>query len=252
MDSIKKLLDHEVSLRNCEKELCLEKPDPLMVARRYKDEHISLICALYAYGNANLIVKFLSSLDFSLLEESEEKIKKELEHFYYRFQTPFDVSESFILIKRLKEIDSLEQIFLRGYRSEESVIEGIYAILEVVDSLLKRRTHGLDFLFGKIDKRGKSKGVSPFKRWNMFLRWMVREDCLDMGLWKNVSKSHLIIPLDTHTFKISQKLGLLNRKTYDLHSALLLSEKLKEFDRDDPIKYDFALYRIGQEKINLT
>jgi uncharacterized protein (TIGR02757 family) len=70
-----------------------------------------------------------------------------------------------------------------------------------------------------------------------------------MGLWKNIDKKDLIIPLDTHTFKISQKLGLLTRKTYDLKSAILITDKLKEFDIDDPIKYDFALYRIGQEGI---
>ena len=83
----------------------------------------------------------------------------------------------------------------------------------------------------------------------MFLRWMVRSDELDLGLWNGVNKKDLILPLDTHTFKVSQKLGLLNRKTYDLKSALEITSALKKFDINDPIKYDFALYRIGQEKI---
>ena len=83
----------------------------------------------------------------------------------------------------------------------------------------------------------------------MFLRWMVRNDNLDMGLWKSVNKKDLILPLDTHTFKVSQKLGLLTRKTYDLKSAVLITEKLREFDPLDPIKYDFAIYRLGQEKL---
>jgi len=83
----------------------------------------------------------------------------------------------------------------------------------------------------------------------MFLRWMVRDDNLDMGLWKNVNKKDLILPLDTHTFKVSLKLGLLKRKTYDLKSAILITEALKNFNNEDPIIYDFALYRIGQEKI---
>jgi uncharacterized protein (TIGR02757 family) len=82
----------------------------------------------------------------------------------------------------------------------------------------------------------------------MFLRWMVRSDHLDMGLWSKISKRDLIIPLDTHTFKISQKLGLLQRKSYDMKAALELTKSLKEFDAEDPIKYDFALYRIGQER----
>jgi uncharacterized protein (TIGR02757 family) len=72
-----------------------------------------------------------------------------------------------------------------------------------------------------------------------------------MGLWSGVDKSDLIIPLDTHTFNVSKKLGLLSRKSYDLQAAIELTEMLKEFDRSDPLKYDFALYRIGQEKILL-
>ena len=83
----------------------------------------------------------------------------------------------------------------------------------------------------------------------MFLRWMVRDDNLDMGLWKNIYKKDLILPLDTHTFKVSQRLGLLTRKSYDLKSAVLITDKLKEFDKNDPIKYDFAIYRLGQEKL---
>lgn len=81
------------------------------------------------------------------------------------------------------------------------------------------------------------------------MRWMVREDNIDMGLWSGVDKSDLIIPLDTHTFNVSKKLGLLSRKSYDLEAAMELTKKLKEFDRQDPLKYDFALYRIGQEKL---
>jgi len=81
----------------------------------------------------------------------------------------------------------------------------------------------------------------------MYFRWMVREDKLDLGLWSGIKKSNLIIPLDTHTHKVSLKLGLISRKSYDLKSAINLTNALKEFDSLDPIKYDFALYRIGQE-----
>jgi uncharacterized protein (TIGR02757 family) len=78
---------------------------------------------------------------------------------------------------------------------------------------------------------------------------MVREDNLDLGIWKGVNKKDLILPLDTHTFNVSKRIGLLNRKTYDLKSAIDITKKLKHFDKEDPIKYDFALYRIGQEKL---
>jgi uncharacterized protein (TIGR02757 family) len=77
---------------------------------------------------------------------------------------------------------------------------------------------------------------------------MVREDNIDLGLWKSVNKADLLLPLDTHTFSVSHSLGLLKRKTYDLKAVLELTDILKSFDKSDPIKYDFALYRIGQEK----
>ena len=85
----------------------------------------------------------------------------------------------------------------------------------------------------------------------MFLRWMVRDEYPDLGLWTGIDKKDLIIPLDTHTHKVSLNLGLLKRKTYDLQAAIELTEKLKEFDSKDPVKYDFALYRIGQMDIKI-
>lgn len=251
---VKELLDNEVKNRNCEGELCFEKPDPLFVAKRYNDEYISLICALFAYGNAGQIIKFLDSLDFSLLDKSEDTIKKELKNHYYRFQNSSDVVAFFIALKRLKEKSTLEDIFYSGYKNNFDVLEGIEKIIQGVLEAYEYYSDGYKFLISTLPKRDKNNkikhiGNAPYKRYNMFLRWMVREDNLDMGLWKKIDKKDLILPLDTHTFKVSQKLGLLTRKTYDLKSAVLVTQKLKEFDPNDPIKYDFALYRLGQEKI---
>ncbi len=254
MKNIKQLLENEVKNRNCKDELCYEKPDPLFIAKRYNDEYIALICALFGYGNATAIIKFLDSLDFSLLEQNEKIIFKELQGFYYRFQTTQDVIDIFIALKRLKEKKSLEEIFLQGYNKQNSVLEGIDTIIHAVSEEFENSNESLRFLVGTPMKRDRNYKIrlarnGAYKRYNMFLRWMVRDDSLDMGLWKNVDKKDLIIPLDTHTFKVSQKLGLMDRKTYDLKAAVMLTEKLKEFDSSDPVKYDFALYRLGQEKI---
>lgn len=145
----------------------------------------------------------------------------------------------------------MQNIFYTHYKNRELITDGIYGVIDLIYSIYNIDSFGLAFLFGKSEKRGRSKGVSPLKRWNMFLRWMARKDALDMGLWEKIDKKNLIIPLDTHTHKVSLELGLIDRKSYDLHSALLLTNKLREFSLDDPIKYDFALYRIGQEKILL-
>jgi uncharacterized protein (TIGR02757 family) len=254
MDNIKQLLDKELKYRDTIVELSYDKPDPLMVAKKYQDEYISLICALFAYGNAHQIVKFLDSLDFDLLDQSEDKIKKGLTKYYYRFQNSNDIIAIFIAICRLKKEFSLEEIFKIGYDKNSDVLEGIESIITHILNIYDYKSNGYKFLVGKELKKDKNNqikliGNSPYKRYNMFLRWMVRYDNLDMGLWKYIDKKDLILPLDTHTFKVSQKLGLLTRKTYDLKSAILITEKLKEFDCNDPIKYDFAIYRLGQEKI---
>ncbi len=243
---VKELLDTEVQNRNNSLELSYQKPDPLLIARRENEEYSALICALFAYGKASLIVKFLDSLDFSLLNQSEKIIKKKLSNHYYRFQNSEDVIQFFITLKRLKSKDSLENIFVRGYKKNSLVVEGLEKLIREIYAQSPYTSRGYKFLIGKIPS---PKPTSPYKRWNMFLRWMVRKDNLDMGLWSGVDKKDLLIPLDTHTFNISLKLGLLSRKTYDFKAVKELSEKLKTFDPHDPIKYDFALYRIGQEKL---
>jgi uncharacterized protein (TIGR02757 family) len=233
--------------RNNVDEVSVDKLDPILVVYRHKDPTISLICALFAYGNVKQIVKFLDSLDFSLLSKSDDEIKEALKDHYYRFQKSEDVIALFIALKRLNETTSLEEVFVDAYNTNSNVIDGINALIEMLISLYPHSTQGYNFLTSKVTT--KTKGAGALKRWMMFLRWMVREDNIDMGLWSGVRKKDLIMPLDTHTFNVSKKLGLLQRKTYDLQAAIELTETLRSFDKDDPLKYDFALYRIGQEKI---
>jgi uncharacterized protein (TIGR02757 family) len=244
---IKKRLDEEAKKRNNVDEVSVDKLDPILVAHRHKDPTISLICALFAYGNVKQIVKFLDSLDFSLLQRSDDEIKEALKNHYYRFQKSEDVIALFIALKRLNETTTLEKVFVDAYNTNSNVIEGINALIGMLISLYPHSTQGYNFLTSKVTT--KTKGAGALKRWMMFLRWMVRDDNIDMGLWSGVNKKDLIMPLDTHTFNVSKKLGLLSRITYDLQAAIELTETLRSFDKDDPLKYDFALYRIGQEKI---
>jgi len=247
---VKKRLDLEVQKRDKSDEVSLDRLDPILVAKRYNDPTISLICALFAYGNVKQIVKFLDSLDFSLLQKSDDEIKEALKNHYYRFQKSEDVIALFIALKRLNETTTIESLFKQGYEKNHNPIDGINNLIQTIQTIYPHATQGYNFLIGKITT--KTKGVGALKRWMMFLRWMVRSDNIDMGLWSGVDKADLIIPLDTHTFNVSKKLGLLDRKTYDLQSAIELTQKLKSFDKNDPLKYDFALYRIGQEKISFT
>ncbi|MDM5270955.1 TIGR02757 family protein [Sulfurovum sp. zt1-1] len=244
---IKELLDKEVEARNTSLELCYERPDPLFIAQKYQDESIALICALFAYGNANQIIKFLESLDFDLLNQNEDTIRKLLSAHYYRFQKSEDVIALFIALKRLRDIESLENIFYIGYQKESNLLDGLWALIQAIRESYPQESYGYNFLVGKPAQKISSAGT--YKRYLMYLRWMARKDSLDMGLWSKIDKKDLLMPLDTHTFNVSRKIGLLKRKSCDMKAAIELTERLRKFDQSDPIKYDFALYRLGQEKL---
>ena len=79
----------------------------------------------------------------------------------------------------------------------------------------------------------------------MFLRWMVRDGEVDLGLWNFIPKSELIIPMDTHVIQQAQKMGLLSSPKADFKTAQILTQILKKYDIKDPVKYDFALFGYG-------
>jgi uncharacterized protein (TIGR02757 family) len=91
---------------------------------------------------------------------------------------------------------------------------------------------------------------STCKRLNMFLRWMVRKDDygVDFGIWNKIKPSELIMPCDLHVDRVARKLRLITRKQTDWQTAVELTERLREFDPNDPVKYDFALFGLGIEE----
>lgn len=91
---------------------------------------------------------------------------------------------------------------------------------------------------------------STCKRLNMFLRWMVRKDdnSVDFGIWNRIKPADLIMPCDLHVDRVARKLNLIQRKQTDWQTAIELTERLREFDPLDPVKYDFALFGLGIEE----
>ncbi len=246
--SLRERLEYESRRRNDPSELCDARPDPLLVAKDQTDSRAILLCALLGYGRASAIVQTLRRIDFSLLKRDEASIREGLGGLYYRFQSAEDLVQAVITLSRISQ-EEVKERFSRGYRREGRVIDGIFDLIERFEALNDYRSRGYAFLFGQIPKDRRPK--SPYKRWMMFLRWMVRKDALDLGYWSHIPRRDLIIPLDTHTFRVSRDLGLLSRRSYDYKAAVELTETLKTFDPDDPVRYDFALYRIGQETLGI-
>lgn len=283
MQDLKAILEHHYNARNTEFELSLEKPDPLFALKKAINEkcefidEIAVLCALLAYGNAGQILKTLLKLDFRLLGDKKAILAHKFP--YYRFQSSEDIKMLFLALSEIIARGGIKSVFVKAYKkakldsansanfAESSAICGINAMICELDSAIKSQTlhsqnlaqksqnlaessltKGLKFLIGQ--KALSTRAHSPLKRWNLFLRWMVRKDNIDLGLWSDkVACKDLILPLDTHTFRLSQKLGLLKRKSYDLRSAIEITANLAKFCENDPVKYDFALYRLGQEKI---
>ena len=86
---------------------------------------------------------------------------------------------------------------------------------------------------------------SACKRWNLYLRWMVRRDALDFGLWTGHPDDRLVIPTDTHIHRIARRLGLTRRRSADWKTAREITDALARFDPADPVRFDYALCRIG-------
>jgi uncharacterized protein (TIGR02757 family) len=201
---------------------------------------------LFAYGSAKAIVSFLATLDINLIDFDDKSLRSALEKKYYRFQNSEDIIQWFYTLQCLRDIGGAQSVFISEY-TQKGTLAGVSTLISALYDLNPYRSQGYEFLIGKpiilLQK------ASAMKRWMMYLRWMVRHDSLDMGLWSGVDPGDLIMPLDTHTFNVSRRLGLLTRNQCDMRAALELTETLKRFDPSDPLKYDFALYRIGQEKL---
>ena len=83
------------------------------------------------------------------------------------------------------------------------------------------------------------------KRMNMFLRWMVRKPPVDFGVWDFIPTGELLIPLDVHVARISRQMGLLTRSSNDFKAVIELTDNLKKFNSEDPVRYDFATFGYG-------
>ena len=228
------LLEEQYEAFNHYHAISIDYPDPLGIARKFKNEKVALFCALFAYGNARAIVRFLETCKLDCLQESrfaQCTLKP------YRFQTRDEIQDFFEV---LLEVESLYEIFYKHYK-KYSLLKGIESLQYLLYQKLSRTTSGLEFLIGKPQSN------SPLKRWNMFLRWMVRDGSpVDLGLWSGfIDKRTLVIPMDTHVLQEACRLGLLESKTASMSAARKLTARLALIFPDDPLKGDFALFGYG-------
>ncbi len=188
----------------------------------------------FAYGNIKAMRHFLGLL-FGVMEEGPTQFLRRgdfsaLQGLYYRFQKGEEILRLFKALRRIgDEFGGLGGMMRRFYDGDTR------------EALWRMRAH----LFGPSDELlfffPKRLPANPLKRWNLFLRWMVRRDDVDLGLWDFIDPGSLIVPLDTHIYKIGICQGWTKRKTPSWRAAEEITEALKVFSPRDPLKYDFLL-----------
>ena len=235
----------------------LISPDPLQFLYRYSDpadiEITAFLASALAYGRVQQIEKSLDNLLGRMGDSPSEFVinfdkekRRMLNDFKHRFTTGDDISDLLTLLRTIiSRCGSIEQYFALGYNPGDNNI--IPALSKFCNSLLDihaagpkgQPTRGLKYLLVSPD------GGSACKRLNLFLRWMVRDDDVDAGLWKSIDKAKLIVPIDVHMGRLCKILDLYDRKTVSLSAATEITESFAEIEPADPVKYDFALSRIG-------
>ena len=223
-------------------------PDPLLFLYDYPEkknrEIAGFLAACLAYGRVEQIMKtaghVLEKLGPCPFDYLMTRTKKDIFHdfkgFKYRFTKDVHLTNLLWGIRDvLKRFSSLENCFYAGWSPEdETVLPGLTFLSDEIC---------YNKVIGHLLADPKKK--SACKRSNLFLRWMVREDLVDPGGWDSAGTFQLIVPLDTHMYKIGTMLGFTKRKNQDMKTAVEITRGFREIIPEDPVKYDFSLTRFG-------
>ncbi len=232
-------------------------PDPLQFPHRYSNppdiELVAFLASVYAFGNVKQIssvmekiLELLGSSPANFLKFSpEQKIVTLFASVKHRFYRGEDTVRLLLVLRNaLLGYGSvgllINSLIPAGKRPGPKMIIGLFHDWFIIEC--KKHGHlsrGLKFMIPD------PKVGSACKRFNLFLRWMVRKDELDFGLWDFISPADLVIPVDTHIAQIARMLGLSSRKNPDWKMSVEITARLREFDPSDPVKYDFSLCHIG-------
>lgn len=228
------------------------KDDPVQFPHRFaKSEDIEIaafISSIFAFGSRKIFIKKLDDL-FKIMNNQPHNFvinfdPKTLKGFNYRFAKDFDIIEVFQILNKLyKEDKGLKDLFEYGYRLNNSILPMLQTAADYFYSNVKNEV-GMGFYH--LIPNPKNGGA--MKRMNMFLRWMVRKPPVDLGIWDFIPTSELLIPLDTHVSRLSREMGLLKGSRDNFKAVLELTENLRKFDPQDPVKFDFAMFGLGVNK----
>lgn len=222
---------------------------PHMFTKKQDIEIASLFAAIFAWGNRTTIInkskELLQLMDMAphdfCLHHNDNSLKK-LIGFKHRTFNDTDLLYFIEFIRwHYSRHDSLEQAFSKWMNKTDATTEKcLIGFQEYFFSLEDMPPRTRKHISSPVRN-------STCKRLNMFLRWMVRKDDrgVDFGLWKRISPAQLVCPIDLHVARVAKRFNLLKRKQVDWAAALELTQFLRSLDKEDPVKYDFALFGLG-------
>lgn len=228
--------------------------DPISIPHRYKKlqdiEITGFVAATLAWGQRLTIIRKCEEL-FGMMDHAPHDFmvhhtESDLKRFLNFKHRTFNATDTLYFIEFFRNFylknESLESAFSANGEwdnTEKNLINFHNRFFDLPDAPQRTRKHVAT-----------PARKSACKRLNMFLRWMVRDDDhgVDFGLWKSIHPRQLVCPCDLHVDRVARKLGLIQRKQTDWLTALELTDHLKRFDSEDPVKYDFALFGLGIEE----
>ncbi|MEM9991171.1 MAG: TIGR02757 family protein [Bacteroidota bacterium] len=230
--------------------------DPIQIPHQFHQlqdiEIMGFWVAMLAWGQrktiinkAHELIELMDGAPHDFILNHQEKDRKRFLHFKHRTFQPTDT---------LYFLHFFQQYY-QQYSSLETAFSDALAPTDITVEAGLRHFHEQFFALPDAPQRTRKHVATPVrkstcKRLNMFLRWMVRDHAqgVDFGLWKRIKASQLLMPLDVHVDRVGRQLGLIERKQTDWRTVLELTEHLRIFAPDDPVKYDFALFGLGVNK----
>lgn len=219
--------------------------DPILFPHRYHSFHdqeaAAFIAATFAYGNVASLCAFVGRLlsllgpsPYSFLKNGPSAVKTLAQHSpYYRLHKTKTILAFLTMLSHVySKQGSLYEIFLTTYDNTSTMSTSMTRFVQYIRSLVP---DSLAFLLPSPE------GGSPCKRLNLFLRWMVRRDGMDLGLWKEVSPAHLIMPVDTHIGRTAYRLRWIQTPSLTWQKAETITSVLRTLSAEDPTRYDFSL-----------
>lgn len=247
MEHLRAVLDDKFARYNC-KEFIADDPVsfPHSFTRREDIEISAFLASIIAWGNRRMILASGKKMFFGIMHSAP---------YDYVMSGEWELLDDSINIHRTFFVRDFKYI-CRGLRSiyakygtMESLFVGcsVWDGIENLRSVIAAANGGVTTRHISNPVAQKGKPASACKRMHMMLRWLCRKDgVVDLGIWSAVSPANLMIPLDVHVARTARLLGIISRKQNDRKTVEELTDRLRRLSPDDPVKYDFALFGVGE------